>query len=517
MPDSGRHDPAQLAAYYHDRLTPGARSYLARLGIEDETVRLFQIGADEAGVRIGFGSQQAAPGEFGGRIIFPVRDLEDRVIDLVGYAAQAKPRYKSLSGNLGLLFNRGIIEPSDPVFLSENLLDAVVLTQQGFAAVAVPGGGNFRPEMAGDFRAKEVFLVFGSNYASRRNAVAVAQLLCPVARGVYVVTLPEGVLSVAELFASEEEAHLVLNALVAQARREHRFEDLAADSRADAAFVQEVLERRAGQLQGISTGFAQLDQQLLGGLREGLYLVAGYPGMGKTTFLRQLADQLADGAGHPVLFLSLEMSTFELWAKSIARQMRLQVVDVLTGRVDPELFRTVSARYHQVAERMWTLEGNEATTVQSLGERAAEVANRAGSVPVVLIDGLQRLASGHGDNARSAQVRTLDTALALKRMSRRLSCPVVATVSLNRETGPVVETNLWPELADLEHVADVMAVLRAAGSRTSPDAVRAEMAQDPSRMVLEVAKNRNGTVGALPVLFYKRQGRFSEGDHSASI
>jgi replicative DNA helicase len=486
------------------------------VGILEETLRLFQIGVDEPGGRIGFGSMQA-PGDFSGRIIFPVRDLEDCVIDLVGYSPVAKPRYKSLGGNLCVLFNRGIIEPSDPVFLSESLLDAVVLTQQGFAAAAVPGGGNFRAEMSADFRGKDVFLVFGSNYASRRNTMAVAQMLCPVARDVFVVTLPDGVSSVTELLSEEEDAPLLLDALVGQARREHRYEDLAPDARVDSAFVQEVLERQTGQFQGIPTGFQQLDQQLLGGLREGLYLVAGYPGMGKTTFLRQMADQVASSAGHPVLFISLEMSAFELWAKSIAREMKLPVVDVLTGRVDPELFKAVSAGYHKAAERMWTLECSESTTVHSLGEQVSEVSNRAGSVPVLLIDGLQRLAAAPGDNSRNTAHRTLDTALALKRMARRLSCTVVATVSLNREGGLGPESFMWPELADLEHVADVLAVLRAAGTRTSPDAARAEMAQDPSRMVLEVIKNRNGTTGALPVLFWKRQGRFSEGTHSTNI
>ncbi|MDP2873251.1 MAG: DnaB-like helicase C-terminal domain-containing protein [Bacillota bacterium] len=517
MPETDRSDLAQLAAYYHDRLTPVARSFLRRLGIDDETVHLFQIGADEPGARIGFGSQQSGPGDFCGRIIFPVRDIEDRVIDLIGYAPQAKPRYKSLSGNLGVLFNQGIIEPSDPIFVSENLLDAVVLTQQGFAAAAVPGAANFRPEMAAQFRGKEVYLVFSGNYAGRRNTVAVARLLCPVARAVYVVTLPEGTPCVAELFAAEEDAQLILTALVAQAQREHRFEDLASDARAGAAFVQEVLERREGQLQGISTGFEPLDQQLLGGVREGLYLLAGYPGLGKTTLLRQLADQVAVGAGHPVLFLSLEMSAFELWAKSIAREMEVPVVDVLTGRVEPELLRAVSSRYREAAERMWTLEGNETTTVRVLSERAMEVGNRAGSVPVVFIDGLQRLAPGGGDSGRPAVLRTPETALALKRMSRQLSCPVVATVSLNREAGSAFEALLWPELADLEHIADVLVVLRAVGSLTSPDAARAEMAQDPSRMVLEVAKNRNGTSGGIPVLFFKRHGRFAEGTHATSI
>jgi replicative DNA helicase len=508
---------ASLAAYYYDRLTPGARAYLAQFGIADETIALFQIGADEPGGRIGFGTQEQTGADLTGRLVFPVKDLEDRVVDLIGFSPQLKPRYKSLSGSLALLFNRGILEPCDPVFLAENLLDAVALTQHGYAASAVPGGGNFRPEMACDFQGKEVFVIFGGNYAGRRNAIAAARHLVPVAAAVYLVALPEGVRGAAELLAIDEDSPLVFAGLVEQARRDNRFEELAPDTKAAGAFVEEVLERREGEFEGIPTGFPQLDRQLLGGLREGLHLLAGLPGMGKTTFLRQLADQVVATSGTPVLFLSMEMSAFELWAKSIAREMDVPVVEVLAGRVDPAAFRQISERYAEVAGRMWTVEGNEGMSVSALADQVTEVHNRAGSPPVVVIDGVGRLPTSPGDAGRLSAPRTLDTALALRRMSRSLSCPVVAAVSLNREPGPWEAGLATPELAELEHVADVIAVLRPVGSRTSADAGRAEMAQDPSRMVLEISKNRNGTQGALPLVFFKRTGRFSEGSHATGI
>jgi replicative DNA helicase len=514
-PDLGR-----LAAYYHERLTPALRAYLLQAGITAETVELFQIGADEPGGRIGFAHERQEPcGGFAGRLIFPVRDLDDQVIDLVGYSPQQRPRYKTHSGSLAVLFNRGILEPCDPVFLCERVLDAVALTQGGFPASAVLGGANFRPEMAADFAGKDVFLVFGSNYAGRRNAIAVAGVLSRVARAVYVVSLPEAARSAAELFALEDDGALVFANLVEQARREQRFEALAPDTRHVDAFAREVLERSEGQLQGVSTGFLSLDRLLLGGLREGVYLLAGAPGMGKTTFLRQLADQvLAYGA--PVVFLSMETSAFELWAKSIARELQLPVVDVLMGRVEAGAFRRVSAEYGKLLERMWTIEGSEVTSVAALAEKVAEVANHAGAPPVVIIDGLQRLpVSAAGDTGRPWQARGPDVCLALKHLARRTGSPVIGTVPVSRDVrdlGPAGACSA-PELAEIEHIADVVAWLRASGSRTSAEAVAAEMAQDPSRMVLEVLKSRNGTTGALPFMFYRRDGRFAEGRHATGV
>jgi len=512
LPDLG-----QLAAYYHDRITPAVRGFLQQAGITEETIRLFQIGADEAPSRIGFAKQEGPCDGLAGRMIFPVRDLEDQVVDIIGYSPNLRPRYKTLSGKLSVMFNQGIVEPCDPVFLCEGVIDAVVLTQSGFPSAAVLGGASFTADMAGDFAGKEVFIVFHSNYAGRRNAIAVAGALARVALAVYVVVLPEGVRSPVELFAMDDDSAVVFAALVDQARRQHRYEALAPDTRNMDAFVQEVLERSEGQYQGVSTGFESLDRQLLGGLREGLYLLAGEPGMGKTTFLRQLADQVL-ASSVPVVFLSLESSAFELWAKSIARELELPVVDVLMGRVDGPSFREVASSYGELLRRMWTLEGNEAASIASLTEKVTEVTNQAGTAPVVIIDGVQRLpVAAPTEMTRPWHARGADTCLALKHLARRLGCPVVATVSISRDGRDWASAGVAPELAEVEHIADVVAWLRVSGSRTSLEATAAEMAQDPSRMVFEILKNRNGTPGALPLMFYRRHGRFAEGSHSTQV
>lgn len=60
----------------------------------------------------------------------------------------------------------------------------------------------------------------------------------------------------------------------------------------------------------ISTGFTELDCVLEGGLYEGLYIVGAVSSLGKTTFVLQIADQIAQHE-QDVLIFSLEMSQYE--------------------------------------------------------------------------------------------------------------------------------------------------------------------------------------------------------------
>lgn len=65
------------------------------------------------------------------------------------------------------------------------------------------------------------------------------------------------------------------------------------------------------------TGFANLDAKM-NGLSPGLYVLGAVPSLGKTTFLSQMADQIA-ASGHDVIYFSLEQSEQQLIANCIAR------------------------------------------------------------------------------------------------------------------------------------------------------------------------------------------------------
>ena len=72
----------------------------------------------------------------------------------------------------------------------------------------------------------------------------------------------------------------------------------------------------------VSTGFPNLDNHLDGGVHEGLYVIGAISSLGKTTFMIQIADYISS-QGQDVLYISLEMSKYEIMAKSISRHTLL--------------------------------------------------------------------------------------------------------------------------------------------------------------------------------------------------
>ena len=81
-------------------------------------------------------------------------------------------------------------------------------------------------------------------------------------------------------------------------------------------FLLRLSDRTQGKKNVVPSGYPQLDELLGGGfLNSGLYIIAARPGMGKTTFALNIADQL----GGNVLFVSLEMSTEQVWVSPSQR------------------------------------------------------------------------------------------------------------------------------------------------------------------------------------------------------
>lgn len=70
-----------------------------------------------------------------------------------------------------------------------------------------------------------------------------------------------------------------------------------------------------------ATLFSELDTELNGGLKSGLYIFGAVSRLGKTTLIQQIADNIAS-QGHKVIIFSLEQSRFELVCKSLSRITR---------------------------------------------------------------------------------------------------------------------------------------------------------------------------------------------------
>lgn len=264
-------------------------------------------------------------------------------------------------------------------------------------------------------------------------------------------------------------------------------------------FMDEIEERKGSK--AISTGFPQLDSNLGGGFRTGLITIGAISSLGKTTMIHQIADHIA-ASGHDVLFYSLEMSRFEMIAKSLSRE---------TYRINPEQAATMNQikeglysyslgdalqSYSRSAKRMMIVEGMFETTVESVRERVKrEIEN--GKKPIVIIDYLQVLKSSFAQENRYQLRESIDHIVTeLKRISRDFDIPIIAISSFNRENySSPAGFECFKESGAIEYTSDVVlamqlrAITQGIKERDKLNEAKSAM---PRLVDLVCLKNRNG-------------------------
>ena len=235
----------------------------------------------------------------------------------------------------------------------------------------------------------------------------------------------------------------------------------------------------------IPTGFSNLDEHLNGGLTEGLYFLGAISSLGKTTLALQMADQIAQ-QGYDVLFFSLEMSRYELVAKSLSRwtyqlnhhtktkngwmlakeTSKLLHFDYsMYSREENEAVQEAIKWYEKAGKHMYFFEGQlhgERIGVDHIKEAVEQHTILTRKKPVVFVDYLQILAPA---DMRASDKRNIDTAVfELKTISRNFGIPVFVISSFNRQSYEEPVTMLsFKESGAIEYSSDVLFGLQYAG------------------------------------------------------
>lgn len=272
----------------------------------------------------------------------------------------------------------------------------------------------------------------------------------------------------------------------------------------------------------IKTGFNSLDKLLNGGLYSGLYLIGGGTSVGKTAFMLQLADQIAAG-GHDVLYLSLEMATDELLARSFSRlsylaNKPLKMIEAYLykgfDRTDNEVEQIMSevfdTYYSVIAPHMYIYEGSSSTSAADIVElvKMHQAAAPIPMSPVIILDYLQLVAPNPYINSNGEKVypnltdkQRLDRVTnELKVLSRDLETPIITVSSYARDKyDKSAELNSFKETGTLEYTADVAIGLQVKGTGINSQSFDCEQQKE--------ALN-NGKDGALELCILKnRRGR----------
>ncbi|HHB2094286.1 TPA: DnaB-like helicase C-terminal domain-containing protein [Bacillus cereus] len=244
---------------------------------------------------------------------------------------------------------------------------------------------------------------------------------------------------------------------------------------------------------------------VLGGLRTGLYVLGAISSLGKTTFVQEVVDKVAEQGEH-VLFFSLEMGRKELVAKSLVRTMgELKVEkkvngeitytrDLLSGKIKNQNILTLAiGEYEKTAKNLFVHEGMFDIDVYTIRQEIEKHIRLHNKKPIIVVDYLQIL---QPVNDRMTEKQTVDKNITeLKRITRDFEVPLIAVSSFNRGNyNSEASFSAFKESGAIEYSSDVVLALELEKVKDTQDSTELNKAKSEKirKINLKVLKNRFG-------------------------
>ncbi|USA39535.1 replicative DNA helicase [Pelagerythrobacter marinus] len=299
-----------------------------------------------------------------------------------------------------------------------------------------------------------------------------------------------------------------------------------------------------GHVSGKTTGFTSINDKCGGLHNSDLIILAGRPGMGKSSLatniafncadrlLRDRRDQIEEGksVGAGVALFSLEMSADQLATRILAEQAGISSEALRMGKISRDDFQKLSFASQRLAELPLFIDDTPALTIAALRTRARRL-KRKHDIGLVIVDYLQLLqGSGRANDNRVNEISEISRGL--KTLAKELDVPVIALSQLSRAVEQ--RDDKRPMLSDLresgsiEQDADMVwfiyredyyvAAREPKRPVESDDAkvheAHAAWASEMERVFglaeLIVAKQRHGATGKVRLRFEPRITRFSD-------
>ena len=247
------------------------------------------------------------------------------------------------------------------------------------------------------------------------------------------------------------------------------------------------------KIPGISTGLPDLDRVILGLNKSELVLVAGRPGMGKTSIALNMALYAAMNLKKTVAIFSLEMSREQLVTRLLSKAALVPSQNLLTGQLSEQQWRSIAEAAQSLSAIDIRIDDNPTLTVSDMNAQCRRVPN----LDLVVIDYLQLMqsaGSGHKWSNESRTQAVSDISRMLKIMAKELDVPVVCASQLSRANESRQDKR--PMLSDLresgsiEQDADVVIGLYRDGYYNKES-------ENPNLAEAIILKNRKGQTGTV--------------------
>ncbi|PWH20624.1 MAG: replicative DNA helicase [Ardenticatenia bacterium] len=269
----------------------------------------------------------------------------------------------------------------------------------------------------------------------------------------------------------------------------------------------EYLMQHQGEMAGIPTGLVDLDK-LLGGLqRSDLIIIAGRPGMGKTSLALSIALQAARRWKKRIAIFSLEMSSEQVAQRLISAETGIDAQRLRLGQIHEDEFNIFVEATQLLSDVPIFIDDTPAISAMEMRAKARRLHAEHG-LDLIIVDYLQLMRGEPGSDGNRVQEISF-ISRALKSLARELNVPVVALSQLSRAVE--ARQDKRPMLSDLresgsiEQDADVV-IFVYRDVEYNPDT------EFPNLAEIRVAKHRSGPTGTVSAYFKKELAKFENAE-----
>ncbi|MBR0789933.1 replicative DNA helicase [Bradyrhizobium manausense] len=294
--------------------------------------------------------------------------------------------------------------------------------------------------------------------------------------------------------------------------------------------------QRDGKLSGISTGMRDLDTKMGGLQHSDLIIVAGRPGMGKTSLATNIAYNVAkayvgelqaDGTmkaanGGVIGFFSCEMSADQLATRIVAERTGVPSSHIRRGGITENDFDKIREVSIELQSLPFYVDATGGLSIAQLMARARRLKRQKG-LDLLVIDYIQLL-SGSGKRSDNRVQEITEITTSLKALAKELSVPIIALSQLSRQVES--RDDKRPQLSDLresgsiEQDADVvlfvyreeyyLAMKEPRPGTPEHEKWQLDMSLAHGKAEVIIGKQRHGPTGTVDLAFEASITRFGD-------
>lgn len=259
------------------------------------------------------------------------------------------------------------------------------------------------------------------------------------------------------------------------------------------------------RIKGISTGFTKLDE-MTGGLHGGdLCIIAARPSMGKTALALNIAQHVTLKLKKTVAVFSLEMSKESLLTRMVCAGARVDSQKFRAGYLSQMERQKLHQALNDLVESPLYIDDSAGIHLMEMHAKLRRLQSEQEHLGLVIVDYLQ-LMSGHGRfENRNQEVSALSRGMKL--LAKELNVPMMVLSQLSR----AVETRQGdhrPQLSDLRESGSIEQDADVVGFIFREEVYNRDREDLRGLAELIVAKQRNGPVGTVNLVFLHAQTKF---------